>query len=75
MERWIAARPWEVRINAKSTKKIKAKQLSNADKVASQLDLKVSAVSARSASLNGNKTTKAKKSPQQTPDNQTFPAE
>lgn len=59
MERWIAARPWEVRVNAKPTKKIKGKQVSNADKFANQLELKVSV----SATPNGNKTTKAKKSP------------
>lgn len=72
MERWIAARPWEVRVNVKAInqKKIKTKQVSNADKVTNQAESQVS-VSARPASSNGNKTTtKAKKSPHQTVENQ-----
>ncbi|KAI9185820.1 hypothetical protein LWI28_011017 [Acer negundo] len=63
-ERWIAARPWEVRVNFKpiNTKKIKTKQVSNADnKITNQAESKVS-VTARPASSNGNnnKTTKSK---------------
>ncbi|KAK2638877.1 hypothetical protein Ddye_026672 [Dipteronia dyeriana] len=72
-ERWIAARPWEVRVNVKpiNTKKIKTKQVSNAEnKITNQAESKVSvsvSVSARPASSNGNnnKTTKSKKSPNQ----------
>ncbi|XP_044479238.1 protein IQ-DOMAIN 10-like [Mangifera indica] len=65
MERWIAARPWEVRVNAKpiNTKKIKTKQLINGDKVTNQPELKLIVVSTKPASSNGNKSAKAKKTP------------
>ncbi|KAJ0101038.1 hypothetical protein Patl1_04787 [Pistacia atlantica] len=72
MERWVAARPWEVRVNAKpiNTKKIKTKQVSNGDNVTNQTELKLTVVSTKPASSNGNKTTKAKKSPNQIAENQ-----
>ncbi|XP_044501835.1 protein IQ-DOMAIN 10-like [Mangifera indica] len=71
MERWIAARPWEVRVNAKpiNAKKIKTKQVSNGDNVTNQPELKLTLVPNKPASSNGNKTAKAKKSPIQTAEN------
>ncbi|TXG66802.1 hypothetical protein EZV62_008077 [Acer yangbiense] len=62
-ERWIAARPWEVRINVKpiNTKKIKTKQVSNADnKITNQAESKVSARPASSNGNNNKTTTKSK---------------
>ncbi|KAH7544061.1 hypothetical protein ACOSP7_030866 [Xanthoceras sorbifolium] len=71
MERWIAARPWEVRVNVKpiNQKKIKTKQVNNADKITNQAEPKVPD-SATPALSNGNRTTKAKKSPHQIAENQ-----
>lgn len=62
-ERWIAARPWEIRANTHPTipKKVQTKQTSKVNKVTYQSGLKVSNLAGHS-SLNSKGSSKAKNS-------------